>query len=161
MYCKCGGDSRITHDNRGQEQTTCVDCGREKDPNPYQLDGREIKVGDELWSVSHGWNKVEALKDDSIYLRDNLRYLRRYSLHGSYYLNEKRTLFWDEIDMTPPPPPKKKVAVYRWVFDDSLHSRMAVSAYYFQNADDFNNEYENQFAVQRIDSTKKMIDEED
>ena len=84
------------------------------------LDGRELKVGDRLWSTAYGWVEVKQTEPDLAFaIRTTLG---SYSASGKYSTYGPRSLFWDEVKIDPPPPPKRKVKKWLWlvIFDTAF-----------------------------------------
>lgn len=71
------------------------------------------KVGDKVWSVMFGWGKIIGISKDSDYpIRVEFAQpntIGTFMLDGVSFKCENRTLFWDEIKITPPERPKRKV----------------------------------------------------
>ena len=94
------------------------------------------KVGDRVWCLLHGWHPI-------IDTQHNVNYpiLTRkgsYTIDGRNYFNYGRTLFWDEVVITPPPKPLHKLEVDTkvlvWDNEDKL-----VRKRYFSHFDNTNN----------------------
>ena len=94
------------------------------------------KVGDRVWCLLHGWHPI-------IDTQHNVNYpiLTRkgsYTIDGRNYFNNGRTLFWDEVVITPPPKPAPKLEVDTkvlvWDNEDKL-----VRKRYFSHFDNTNN----------------------
>ena len=94
------------------------------------------KVGDRVWCLLHGWHPI-------IDTQHNINYpiLTRkgsYTIDGRNYSNNGRTLFWDEVVITPPPKPLPKLEVDTkvlvWDNEDKL-----VRKRYFSHFDNTNN----------------------
>ena len=94
------------------------------------------QVGDRVWCLLHGWHPI-------IDTQHNVNYpiLTRkgsYTIDGRNYFNNGRTLFWDEVVITPPPKPAPKLEVDTkvlvWDNEDKL-----VRKRYFSHFDDNNN----------------------
>jgi len=75
------------------------------------LDGREVKVGDKMWSFVVGWGEVTAI-DTFIVLKQGGEKYDFYE-DGNFYSASPRCLFWDEVEVVPPKP-KLKVDKWRW-----------------------------------------------
>lgn len=84
------------------------------------MDGEPPEVGDRVWCLLRGWGKVIKLEpgffDSITVLFGEHEYAYRSEglpkLSGVF--QQVRTLYWDEIKITPPPKPKKKVKVWDW-----------------------------------------------
>ena len=94
------------------------------------------KVGDRVWCLLYGWHPI-------IDTQHNVNYpiLTRkgsYTIDGRNYSNNGRTLFWDEVVITPPPKPLPKLEVDTkvlvWDNEDKL-----VRKRYFSHFDNTNN----------------------
>ena len=94
------------------------------------------QVGDRVWCLLYGWHPI-------IDTQHNVNYpiLTRkgsYTIDGRNYSNNGRTLFWDEVIITPPPKPAPKLEVDTkvlvWDNGDKL-----VRKRYFSHFDDNNN----------------------
>ena len=94
------------------------------------------QVGDRVWCLLHGWHPI-------IDTQHNVNYpiLTRkgsYTIDGRNYFNNGRTLFWDEVVITPPPKPLPKLEVDTkvlvWDNEDKL-----VRKRYFSHFDNTNN----------------------
>lgn len=79
-----------------------------------------VKVGNKVWSIIHGWGTVKrfitGLYPIEVVFNDST--VKSFAFNGK--LSEghtNRTLFWDEIKISPPPRPKRKVkkTVIRYV----------------------------------------------
>ena len=77
------------------------------------------QVGDKVWCILYGWQTI-------IDTQHNVNYpiLTRkgsYTIDGRNYSNNGRTLFWDEVVITPPakPLPKLEVDTKVLVWDNS------------------------------------------
>ena len=85
------------------------------------MDGEPLEDGDRVWCLLRGWGKVIKLEpgffDSITVLFGEHEYAYRSEglpkLSGVF--QQVRTLYWDEIKITPPPKPKKKVKVWDWV----------------------------------------------
>jgi hypothetical protein len=85
-----------------------------------ELDGREVKVGDKMWSPIGGWCRVEDIDEgmdciDVVFLDDEDNLISLFA-NCSYYKNGPRCLFWDEVKIIPPPPPKEPEKKWIWTF---------------------------------------------
>lgn len=69
----------------------------------------DAKVGDRVWCVLYGWSTVVAVGEDSYWpvRTDKGSYL----YNGRLSINSGRTLFWDEVVITPPAKPLPKLEV--------------------------------------------------
>ena len=94
------------------------------------------QVGDKVWCILYGWQTI-------IDTQHNVNYpiLTRkgsYTIDGRNYFNNGRTLFWDEVVITPPPKPLHKLEVDTkvlvWDNEDKL-----VRKRYFSHFDNTNN----------------------
>ena len=94
------------------------------------------QVGDRVWCLLYGWHPI-------IDTQHNVNYpiLTRkgsYTIDGRNYSNNGRTLFWDEVVITPPPKPLPKLEVDTkvlvWDNEDKL-----VRKRYFSHFDNTNN----------------------
>jgi hypothetical protein len=130
------------------------------------LDGKEVKVGDRLWSIIHGEVIVTHLTEDSdypIYARPNTGHTTTFSRDGKFHLSHpNRILFWDEIVFDIPVPPKPKVKKYKLVLRNKFN-RMdyVISSIYYEGISAFKTkDYTEQWeAVQVIEDS--MIEVED
>ena len=126
------------------------------------MDGRELKVGDKVWSLLHGWIQ---------YIGNNPRstYLLKFR-HGNVSVNypkdfawscagSKRLLFWNEVTIDPPAPPKQKVKKWRWVCRYQATQQLTVTAQHYANAAELEREYPCYSAVQAIVSTEITVEE--
>ena len=89
------------------------------------INGREVKVGDRLYSyLFASWGEV--IKKNGIVDMD-IRYPIRvlfpsigeetYTSDGRFRLDYRsQDLFWNEVSITPPEPPKKKVKKWQWLY---------------------------------------------
>lgn len=81
---------------------------------PLMLDGIEVKVGSRLWSIQTGWG-VASLSVDPASGYPIIIGNSSFSRDGKVYKTDvNRSLFWNEVTITPPAPPKKKVKVWDW-----------------------------------------------
>ena len=88
------------------------------------LDGREVKVGDRLWSIPDGWVTVEALEGGGYPI---VTERRTYTTTGKMWKSDRASvLFWDEVKIDPPPPPKRKVKKYQWLISNAAYNAPAV-----------------------------------
>ena len=94
------------------------------------------QVGDRVWCLLYGWHPI-------IDTQHNVNYpiLTRkgsYTIDGRNYSNNGRTLFWDEVVITPPSKPLPKLEVDTkvlvWDNEDKL-----VRKRYFSHFDNTNN----------------------
>jgi len=82
-------------------------------------DFKDCEVGDAVWSMCHGWGKVNGIGSTSdlfsvcVLFTDG--HSTAYTVEGRDYRHNKNTLFWDEVKITPPPKPKKEVTVEGWM----------------------------------------------
>ena len=121
------------------------------------LDDREVKVGDKLWSCVYGWGEVKNI-GGFLTVEFNQTYC---SFQDGKKLNnlESRTLFWNEIDMTPPAPPKKLVKKWRWVFETWDGVDYRITDDHYKDSDDFKRQGFTNKLVQKIDSTMIEVEE--
>lgn len=127
--------------------------------NKIILDGREVKVGDKLWSCVYGWGEVCDIKYEDAYpiaVRFEV-YTTIYTSDGRYDTDQLRTLFWNEIDITPPAPPKQKVKKWRWVVENR-GGQMKVTDYHYKDEQDVDL-YHVLIPIQKIDSTMIEVEE--
>ena len=93
------------------------------------LDGREVKVGDRLWSILDGWITITVISDHPCYPIESAE--NNYTSDGKLYnSNRGRVLFWDEVKIDPPPPPKQKVRKYQWLVTPEYCRSYATAAMY-------------------------------
>jgi len=96
------------------------------------LDGREVKVGDRMWSAVSGYGVVTSiyLADDYIIcLRADGLGSNNYCSNGAFYKGGPRCLFWSEPKFDPPPPPKRKVKKWQWALKYPGGDRWTLSHY--------------------------------
>lgn len=67
------------------------------------------KVGDRVWCLLHGWHPIIDTQHNANY--PILTRKGSYTIDGRNYSNNGRTLFWDEVIITPPPKPAPKLEV--------------------------------------------------
>ena len=69
----------------------------------------DAKVGDRVWCILYGWSTVLAIVEDASWpvRTDKGSYL----YNGRLSDNHGRTLFWDEVIITPPEKPLPKLEV--------------------------------------------------
>lgn len=77
------------------------------------LDGKEVKVGDKLWSFSYGWGNAIYVNLNCFQVEFNKKFCTYIS--GIAITETARTLFWDEIKFDIPKPPKSKVKKWKWL----------------------------------------------
>jgi hypothetical protein len=80
----------------------------------------DVKKGDKVWSINHGWGKVTSRHSTTFCVyHETKNKTIWYTLNGErrYKDDQGQTLFWDEITVTPPPKPQREVVheVERWV----------------------------------------------
>ncbi len=86
-----------------------------------KLHGREIKVGDKVWSIHGGWLNVEEINkgnDCPIITDDSLSH----TCDGkSLFSSAFPRLFWNELTFNPADiePPKAKRKLYLWAYEVS------------------------------------------
>ena len=94
------------------------------------------QVGDRVRCLLHGWHPIIGIQHSINY--PILTRKGSYTIDGRYYSNSGRTLFWDEVVITPPPKPLPKLEVDTkvlvWDNEDKL-----VRKRYFSHFDDNNN----------------------
>ena len=94
------------------------------------------KVGDRVWCLLHGWHPIIDTQHNANY--PILTRKGSYTIDGRNYSNNGRTLFWDEVVITPPPKPLPKLEVDTkvlvWDNEDKL-----VRKRYFSHFDNTNN----------------------
>jgi len=105
-----------------------------------KLDGKEVKVGDRLFSLNHGWGRVSSTSYSRVY---PILFVPDFgapvacTLEGKINkVHTKRALFWDEIAITPPAPPKKKVKKYK-VLVQTDRGGFCVSVDYYKTMEDY------------------------
>ena len=84
----------------------------------------DVKVGDRVWSINHGWAQVGAIGEvigfrvefDSDITEQSHKWYDHKG-RGVHNPDVAPTLFWDEITITPPEKPKREVThtIERWV----------------------------------------------
>jgi len=98
------------------------------------LDGREVKVGDMMWSAVTGYGAVTSVRltdDYPICLRsDRLGSNNYFSSNGAFYKGGPRCLFWSEPKFDPPPPPKRKVKKWQWLYKCYGNREWAITPYF-------------------------------
>lgn len=92
------------------------------------LDGREVKVGDRMWSMVHGWCEIIGIRPNDKYPIKTTA--ETFKQSGSFFAGSPRVLFWDEVKIDPPPPPKQKVVRYQWLMQDSSGSYWMTNGLY-------------------------------
>ena len=72
----------------------------------------DVKVGDRVWSINHGWGAVSNVCD--IIFDVQFKSSIWYTLDGmeTYLPSHSQTLFWDEVIIIPPPKPQGVVATH-------------------------------------------------
>ena len=94
------------------------------------------QVGDRVRCLLHGWHPIIGTQHNVNY--PILTRKGSYTIDGRNYFNNGRTLFWDEVVITPPPKPLPKLEVDTkvlvWDNEDKL-----VRKRYFSHFDDNNN----------------------
>jgi hypothetical protein len=84
----------------------------ERKVKPIIFEGREVKVGDRMWSVVSGWGVVSDLnseKEHKIKLKHDDDLHSTYTAEGLYISDRGvRCLFWDEVKIDPPKPKTKR-----------------------------------------------------
>ena len=96
-------------------------------------DFSEVKVGDQLYSLRHGYVPVEVI------LTTNHPYNLIMKVHGcvseAYTMDGKRNtdddfpdLYWDKPEIIAPEKPKKKVKAYLYVLNHGI-----ISSYFYTN----------------------------
>jgi len=90
------------------------------DDDKIYLDGYEVKAGSRLWSIEFGWgtNDMTPIVNEQypIFLEFDRGGVASYTPMGKRFTKQGRTLYWDEVDITPPPPPKQKVKKWQWLY---------------------------------------------
>ena len=80
----------------------------------------DAKVGDKVWDLFHNrWSTIGAIvEEDNFPIKTEIT---SYTMKGSTIKNGGRTLFWDEVIITPPekPLPKLEVDTKVLVWDNS------------------------------------------
>ena len=67
------------------------------------------QVGDRVWCVYYGWQTIESTDFNNIYpIETNMTV---YTHDGKMSIDNHRTLFWDEVVITPPHKPLPKLDV--------------------------------------------------
>ena len=67
------------------------------------------KAGDRVWCVFYGWQTIESTDFNDIYpIETNMTI---YTHDGKMSEDKGRTLFWDEVIITPPTKPAPKLEV--------------------------------------------------
>jgi hypothetical protein len=130
------------------------------------LDGKEVKVGDRLWSFVYGWGTVSSY--DSLHADLLIRVVFDGYKNSGYFYNlsgvfngasQERTLFWDEITFDIPVPPKPKVKKYLLVLRNRFNlGWYCVSSTYYAGVPEYPNDIAWE-AVQIIEDS--MIEVED
>lgn len=92
------------------------------------------KVGDRVWCILYGWHPIIDTQYDVNY--PILTSKGSYTIDGRNYSNNGRTLFWDEVVITPPPKPLPKLEVDTkvLVWDEGFYKTKA----YFSHFDSKN-----------------------
>lgn len=96
-------------------------------PEQITMDGEPLEVGDKVWCLLRGWLKFDGVFRIGVCAYFPLRFIDKNGEQVTYtqafqnMAGSNRTLYWDEIKITPPPKPKKKVKVWDWFvqWDDS------------------------------------------
>lgn len=83
------------------------------------LDGLGVKVGDRLYCLATGWMKVTEIREGVLYqiygISEIGQRVRSWTATGCYIDGGLRTLYRDEIKITPPLPPKRMVKKWRFL----------------------------------------------
>ena len=83
---------------------------------PILLDGYAVKVGSRLWSSAYGWITIGAIHPGKMFpieakTEPGAAYCSFSEAGKEHTYHKLRTLFWNEIDLTPPAPPKEMIEV--------------------------------------------------
>ena len=123
------------------------------------LDGKEVKIGDKMWSFITGWGVVEEISDFiSISSKSGLHSFYR---AGSFHQDTPRCLFWDEV-VVEPPKPKVPVEKWKWVLviHDGGHTCESVTGTYFSEKGIIEAcRHQTTEVVGRIQETKIVVEE--
>jgi len=92
---------------------------KRKDNKMSETTFENAKVGDRVWSSVFGAGIIldnANSKDFPIYVKFS-NFCASFMTDGKRFKEERRTLFWEEIDMIPPERPKRKVkkVIEGWV----------------------------------------------
>ena len=126
------------------------------------LDGREVKIGDKLYCLIYGWGVVvwDTYNGQYISVRNNIGTFC-YTPVGEYLHGGNRTLYWNEVSITPPPPPKRKVKKWHWVAKVQSGGLFVTSGLY-ASEEEYHERYRlvsSDTFVQKIDSTEVEVEE--
>ena len=135
-----------------------------------ELDGREVKVGDRLYSLLHGWVTVELIRDVShiyrLFLKIDTGSTVSFTAEGLFNIGHvTRTLYWDVPVVSTPKPPKRMVMVSDWViFEWSGDVRKVVIGLSANRLCEIFSDWENQYEeetyfARKICGTERMVDE--
>ena len=74
---------------------------------------KDVKLGDNLYSIEEGWGTVEAITDGDYPLIAQFKYRRiSFTLEGKRFMSSRYpTLFWDEIKFEVPKKPSPNLEV--------------------------------------------------
>lgn len=70
----------------------------------------DAKVGDKVWCAYYGWQIITNINKDAKYPLVIKEYIT-YTYDGRMNTDHNRTLFWDEVVITPPEKPLPKLEV--------------------------------------------------
>lgn len=91
---------------------------------PIIMDGEPLEVGDRVWCLVNGWGKVEELNMGVSTYQIDVNFngsLGSYTQDFRFFKGTNRTLYWDEIKITPPSSKSKKnEKVWDWFAQNSL-----------------------------------------
>ena len=101
------------------------------------LHGKEVEVGDKVWSVTRGWGLVTKIVKGSLYpfvvLYDD-DHRDTYTESGKISQSHTHpTLFWEEMILTIKPQP---VYEWLWAYSRDNGNEWRVTRWYYENEDE-------------------------
>lgn len=85
------------------------------------LHGEEVRVGDRVWHLFHGWGEVTDIEEDRSYpirvqWEEEEEDYDWFSREGKAYIKEKTpTLFWQPVKFETPKKPKQMEKAWQWI----------------------------------------------
>ena len=112
-----------------------------------KLHGEEVKVGDRVWHVCHGWGEVSGLDDDEdIYYPILVHWEGRdewFTENGKLCdADRDPSLFWQAIEIPKKQKkPKQKKKAWQWLYFDEQVELYGITYSLYSSAEDFYSRY--------------------
>lgn len=95
------------------------------------LDNIELKAGDDVYSLVHGWVSVKQVLTNYLVVEEKSGATHSILDEGKLVRNGARILYWDIPIITPPERPYKEVPVYQYLYRRKTSSSFKITVNHY------------------------------